>query len=128
ITFRYQELSDRGVPRFPSFVRVQPDAVEATPIEKSSNPSQTQTATPSTIIPNSENTNITRRFEYKAGASSKFWEMTTAGSDVTVRYGRIGTTGQTQAKSFADGAAAQTHADKLIAEKTKKGYKEVVAN
>jgi DNA ligase-1 len=25
ITFRYQELSDRGVPRFPSFVRVQLD-------------------------------------------------------------------------------------------------------
>jgi DNA ligase-1 len=26
ITFRYQELSDRGVPRFPSFVRVRTDA------------------------------------------------------------------------------------------------------
>ena len=25
ITFRYQELTDRGVPRFPSFVRVRPD-------------------------------------------------------------------------------------------------------
>ena len=26
ITFRYQEFTDRGVPRFPSFVRVRPDA------------------------------------------------------------------------------------------------------
>jgi DNA ligase-1 len=26
ITFRYQELTDRGVPRFPSFVRVRQDA------------------------------------------------------------------------------------------------------
>ncbi len=26
ITFRYQELSDGGVPRYPSFVRVRPDA------------------------------------------------------------------------------------------------------
>ena len=26
VTFRYQELSDRGVPRFPSFVRVPSDA------------------------------------------------------------------------------------------------------
>ncbi|MBI1915318.1 MAG: DNA ligase, partial [Planctomycetes bacterium] len=26
ITFRYQELSDGGVPRFPSFVRVRKDA------------------------------------------------------------------------------------------------------
>ena len=29
ITFRYQELSDRGVPRFPSFVRVCPDAKQS---------------------------------------------------------------------------------------------------
>lgn len=28
ITFRYQELSDRGVPRFPSFVRVRSDAAQ----------------------------------------------------------------------------------------------------
>lgn len=28
ITFRYQELSDRGVPRFPAFVRVRPDIDE----------------------------------------------------------------------------------------------------
>lgn len=26
IAFRYQELTDRGVPRFPSFVRVRSDA------------------------------------------------------------------------------------------------------
>jgi DNA ligase 1 len=26
ITFRYQELTDRGVPRFPSFVRVRSEA------------------------------------------------------------------------------------------------------
>jgi len=29
ITFRYQELSDRGVPRFPTFVRVRTDVVSA---------------------------------------------------------------------------------------------------
>lgn len=29
ITFRYQELTDRGVPRFPSFVRTRPDGVAA---------------------------------------------------------------------------------------------------
>jgi DNA ligase 1 len=26
VTFRYQELTDGGVPRFPSFVRVRPEA------------------------------------------------------------------------------------------------------
>jgi DNA ligase-1 len=32
ITFRYQELSDRGVPRFPSFVRVRSDVPATEPI------------------------------------------------------------------------------------------------
>jgi len=31
ITFRYQELTDRGVPRFPSFVRVRSDAETPVP-------------------------------------------------------------------------------------------------
>mgnify|MGYP005817387103 CR=1 FL=1 len=31
ITFRYQELTDRGVPRFPSFVRVCSDAASPAP-------------------------------------------------------------------------------------------------
>ncbi len=29
VTYRYQELTDRGVPRFPSFVRVRADAAPA---------------------------------------------------------------------------------------------------
>ena len=66
-----------------------------------------------------------RHFEFVDGSSSKFWEVGVNGTDVTVRYGRIGTDGQTQTKSFGDAAAAQKHADKLIAEKTKKGYSEV---
>jgi predicted DNA-binding WGR domain protein len=57
-------------------------------------------------------------------ASSKFWEIDVAGSDVTVRFGKIGTNGQTTVKSFDDAAAADAHAAKLIAEKTKKGYAE----
>jgi hypothetical protein len=48
-------------------------------------------------------------------------------TDVVVNYGRKGTAGQTNTKSFADAAAAQKHADKLIQEKTGKGYVEVRA-
>lgn len=66
-----------------------------------------------------------RHFEFVEGTSSKFWELSVSGSDVTVRFGRIGTDGQTQTKSFGDAAEAQKHADKLIVEKTKKGYEEV---
>jgi len=41
---------------------------------------------------------------------------------VTVRFGRNGTNGQTQTKAFPDETAAQKHADKLVKEKTAKGY------
>jgi predicted DNA-binding WGR domain protein len=58
------------------------------------------------------------------GTSAKFWEISTSGSDVTVRFGRLGTEGQTKTKSLEGAAAAQRHADKLIEEKTGKGYVE----
>ena len=44
------------------------------------------------------------------------------GKEVLVHFGRNGTNGQSSTKSFADAAAAQKHADKLIVEKTGKGY------
>ena len=40
------------------------------------------------------------------------------------RYGKIGTSGQQTLKEFGDAAAAQKEYDKLVAEKTKKGYVE----
>lgn len=70
------------------------------------------------------NTAASRRFEFVEGNSSKFWEVAVSGTDVTVRYGRIGSNGQTQTKSFPDGSAATKHADKLVREKTAKGYRE----
>lgn len=68
---------------------------------------------------------MARRFEFEEGGSSKFWEVSVDGADMTVTYGRIGTSGQTKTKTFATGEAAQKEADKLVAEKTKKGYQEV---
>ena len=67
-----------------------------------------------------------RRFEFVAGRSCKFWEVSVAGSQVTVSFGRIGTAGQEQVKSFHDADEATRHATKLINAKTKKGYAEVV--
>ncbi len=46
------------------------------------------------------------------------------GNGFTVTYGKIGTAEQTQTKTFKDNATAQAEADKLIKEKTKKGYVE----
>ena len=66
----------------------------------------------------------TRHLEFKDEKSSKFWDITQAVDSVTVRYGKTGTTGQSQTKAFADAAEASKHAQKLIAEKLGKGYVE----
>ena len=65
-----------------------------------------------------------RRFELIEGSSSKFWEVELAGCDVTVRFGRIGTNGQTKTKTFGSGAAAKKEYDALLKDKTGKGYTE----
>ena len=41
-----------------------------------------------------------RRLEFIEGQSAKFWEIAQNGCSVTVRFGRIGTQGQTQTKTF----------------------------
>lgn len=70
---------------------------------------------------------MTRRFELVEDGSSKFWEITVLGSTFTVRYGRIGSAGQTQKKDFVGEAQAAAAAAKLVSEKTGKGYREVLA-
>lgn len=66
-----------------------------------------------------------QRFEMVEGSASKFWEISREGAVYTVRFGRIGTNGQTQSKTAASEAKAQAEVDKLIREKTGKGYREV---
>lgn len=46
------------------------------------------------------------------------------GTNVTVNYGKLGTNGQVQVKNYPTAEEAEKAADKLIAEKTKKGYVE----
>ncbi|GAA3350926.1 hypothetical protein GCM10020358_78680 [Amorphoplanes nipponensis] len=65
-----------------------------------------------------------RSFEFVDAASKKFWEVDQDGTEVTVRWGRVGTTGQTKVKSFGSAAEAAAHEGKLIAEKIRKGYGE----
>ena len=56
-------------------------------------------------------------FEFRDDKSSKFWGIELRSKSFTVRYGKIGTTGQAQTKEFADEAKAKKEYDKLIAEK-----------
>jgi predicted DNA-binding WGR domain protein len=68
---------------------------------------------------------MTQRFEHTDRTSRKFWEVTVRGSAVTVRYGRMGSDGQTQRTEYADRAAARSAAATRIAEKVRKGYREI---
>lgn len=70
---------------------------------------------------------MARRFEFKDGSSSKFWEVELSGVSVTTSWGRIGTNGQSKAKDFDSEAKAKKEYDKLIAEKLSKGYVEVAS-
>ena len=70
-------------------------------------------------------TSLSRYFEFKDKESSKFWEITVTGKKVSIHYGKIGTAGQNTVKELATPTEASAHADKVIGEKTKKGYKEV---
>jgi DNA ligase-1 len=125
VTFRYQELSEGGVPRFPSYVgerldvAVQAAAAPAAKLAEKIQPSVTvlkKTTTTGSTKP--------RYFEFVAGPSNKFWEISQDGNNMTTRWGRIGTTGQSKTKTFSDPPAAAKAVAKLITEKTDEGYVE----
>jgi uncharacterized protein (TIGR02996 family) len=65
-----------------------------------------------------------RTFQFSDAKSHKFWNIDVQGKSFTVTYGKIGTVGQSQTKAFKDATTAQAEADKLLKEKTKKGYTE----
>lgn len=72
-----------------------------------------------------------RYFEYVGedasrgiASSAKFWEIDVNGSELTIRFGKIGGTGQTTVKSFDSGEKASAESEKLITAKVKKGYAE----
>lgn len=123
VTFRYQELSDAGVPRFPSWVGVRHDVALKDP--KESKP--VVSPKPATVAPvsiTSGSTSKLRYFEFVEGASSKFWEVSQSGNAMTTRWGRIGSSGQSKTKSFADDQAAVDAVALLIEQKTDEGYVE----
>lgn len=69
-----------------------------------------------------------RRLVFIGGNSRKFWEIAVDGSAFTVRFGRIGTAGQAQNKTFPTAEDARRAADELTAEKLKKGYQEATSD
>ena len=122
VTFRYQELSDAGVPRFPSWVGVRQDV--AVKDAKSAPARKFQASAPVTIVSSAGAASKPRYFEFVEGNSSKFWEVSHSGSTMTTRWGRIGSAGQSKTKTFADATAAANAIAALIEDKTDEGYVE----
>lgn len=71
------------------------------------------------------NTAQARRFEFVEGNSSKFWTVQLNDTSLVTLWGRIGTSGQTTTKDFPTSEKASIEYEKLVREKTSKGYKEV---
>jgi DNA ligase-1 len=131
ITYRYQELSTGGVPRFPSFVGCRDDVDLPAPPAPGGNPAAVGSPPapdkpqPSPPAAEPVGGGSARRFQLVEGASRKFWEIEVNGCELTVRFGRIGSAGQSKTKTFASDSVAAQEAAKLIGEKTTKGYSEL---
>lgn len=63
------------------------------------------------------------RYECVEGSAKKFWEIEVEGRSVTVRFGRLGTEGQRKTKRLASAETAVRERDRLVREKTQKGYR-----
>jgi DNA ligase-1 len=147
VTYRYQELTDDGIPRFPTYVGVRDDvawkpeapagAAEEAAATRSAllataemtrkrvpAAAKPAAARPAAPAPAGEGGKRVRYFELSDGSSSKFWEITLEGAQHIVRFGKIGSAGQRRLKEFASATAAESDARKLIGEKTRKGYLE----
>jgi len=133
ITFRYQELSDAGIPRFPSFVGlrsdvpVQPIAAEPVSSSKAKKTTVRLSEKPTSSAGSPTASTASRYFECVQGTSSKFWEVSVVDNELTTRWGRIGSQGQSKSKTFATPEAACKERDSLIESKIAGGYREVTA-
>jgi len=65
-----------------------------------------------------------RSLHFEQGASRKFWRAALRGSELTVSYGRIGSTGQSLLRQFETPERAMREMEKLVDEKLRKGYVE----
>ncbi len=138
VTYRYQELSKDGVPRFPSWVGLAIDKAVPTAASGAALPStadaaslsQTKKIDISATVeatkapPKPElSSSATLRFVGNEGGVEKFWEITVDGASHSLRFGKVGSAGQERTRTFASAAAAVADADKLVKDKVSKGYR-----
>ena len=139
ITFRYQELSDDGVPRFPSYVGERVDAEAPVPIAKAAIPAPApKAAKPAKIKkaepePEVEAEDLEPEAEAPKGKADflvslvhpgekKFWEIEVRGTQYFTRFGKLGSPGQTRVTDLGSATAAKSDADKRAMQKRREGY------
>ena len=94
--------------------------------EKIAEPTEVNTDTESTtqVLPGFENL-VFERVVFTDAGSNKFWEAAVQETKLIVRYGRVGTKGQVQIKTFDDNNKAVIEQQKLYKEKLGKGYQKI---
>jgi DNA ligase-1 len=121
ITFRYQELSKDGVPRFPSYVGERIDVkLPAKPAAAAAKPAAAPRPTAAAKPAAAPNGNY--KIELVHAAENKFWTIEVRGGTHYTTYGKIGSAGQTRLVDLGSASAARTDADKRAQQKRKEGY------
>ncbi|MEO6254784.1 MAG: AAA domain-containing protein [Ferruginibacter sp.] len=85
-------------------------------------PVNTNSTGSSIALPGFENIRF-ERLVYTDETSNKFWEVGTQENKLIVRFGRLGTKGQVQVKTFADEEKTIIEKEKMMKEKIGKGYR-----
>ena len=152
ITFRYQELSNDGVPRFPSYVgerldvtepaRIKPAAIPApgpSPARSSAKPAKLVKpapepepeveveAEPDESADEAEDDKPAPDFKVRLvhDEEKKFWEIEVRGKVHYTRFGKLGSPGQTRLTDIGSASACRTDAEKRAMQKRRDGYKNV---
>jgi DNA ligase-1 len=131
ITFRYQELSNDGVPRFPSYVGERLDVKVPAKVSKSTAkppaaaavappPAAKAPAAPVPAAKTRPAAGYTVSLVHEE--EQKWWKIEVRGTAHYTSFGKIGSPGQTRVSDLGSATAAQTDADKRAQQKRKEGY------
>ncbi len=146
ITFRYQELTDDGVPRFPSYVGERLDVKTPAPIGSGAKPVTKVTAKPAPAVkptakpaatpaattdddmdeaPTRPATTKDFKLRLEHEDEGKFWEVEVKGTKHYIKFGKIGSPGQTRLTEVGSATGAYADAHKRAMQKRKEGYANV---
>jgi len=153
ITFRYQELTDDGVPRFPSWVGERIDVELPAPtkpiakgsVEQPAKPKPAKAAraakpeppepeleldepeAPAATDADDPMTEKYGKVDFRVRlvnkTENKFWEIEVRGKQHLTKFGKLGSAGQVRLTEIGSATACRTDAEKRAMQKRKDGYR-----